>query len=198
MLPNFAASVPAFRRSARSRVLAALLRAPRVLRRTTLRCCPLKKREAKRRKAHANHDARILCGMRSPSGASPRLCRLAGLPPTSFNSGPRFLGRRPDAERPAFPILQCSELLADRSLCRPGGVRVARERTANPRAGTALAPLSGVPSRRRPSMSEIYFERNLFEDATTEIWRDIGPPASRRFMSARPASQRMVLWIVTY
>jgi hypothetical protein len=123
---------------------------------------------------------------------------LAGLPPTSFNSGPRFLGRRPDAERSAFPILQCSELLADRSLCRPGGVRVARERTANPRAGTALAPHSGVPSRRRPSISEIHFERNLFEDATTEIWRDIGPPASRRFMSARPASQRMVLWIVTY
>jgi len=76
----------------------------------------------------------------------------AGLPPTGFNSGPRFLGRRPDAERPAFPILQYSELLAGRSLCRPGGVRVARERTANPHAGTALAPLSGVPSRRRPSM----------------------------------------------
>ena len=46
----------------------------------------------------------------------------AGLPPTGFNSGPRFLGRRPDAERPAFPILQYSELLAGRSLCRPGGV----------------------------------------------------------------------------
>jgi hypothetical protein len=76
---------------------------------------------------------------------------LTGLPPTGFNSGPRFLGRRPDAERPAFPILQCSELLAGRSSCRPGGVRVARERIANPPAGTALAPLSGVPSRRRPS-----------------------------------------------
>ena len=98
---------------------------------------------------------------------------LAGLPPTGFNSGPRFLGRRPDAERPAFPILQSSELLAGRSLCRPGGVRVARERIANPRAGTALAPLSGVPSRRRPSMSEIRYHvpeigTNVNENVT---WR---------------------------
>jgi hypothetical protein len=33
--------------------------------------------------------------------------------------------------------------------------KAARERIANPRAGTALAPLSKVPSRRRPSMSEM-------------------------------------------
>ena len=31
----------------------------------------------------------------------------------------------------------------------------ARERFANPRAGAALAPLSGVPSRRRPRMSKV-------------------------------------------
>jgi hypothetical protein len=38
-----------------------------------------------------------------------------------------------------------------------GGVvaRTARERIANPPAGTALAPLSGSPSRKRPSLSEI-------------------------------------------
>jgi hypothetical protein len=39
----------------------------------------------------------------------------------------------------------------------PTVTRAARERTANPRAGTALAPHSGVPSRRRPSMSEIRY-----------------------------------------
>jgi hypothetical protein len=39
----------------------------------------------------------------------------------------------------------------------------ARERVTNPRAGTALAPLSKVPSRRRPSMSEIVY-CNRIED----------------------------------
>jgi hypothetical protein len=127
---------------------------------TTTLSCVKKLREAKRRKAHANHWPRFKRGDASlrDAPAFRRLAAalpLAGLPPTGFNSGPRFLGRRPDAEQPAFPILQYSELLAGRSLCRPGGVRVARERTANPHAGTALAPHSGVPSRRRPSMSEI-------------------------------------------
>jgi len=44
-------------------------------------------------------------------------------------------------------LSQSSELLADRSLCRPGVYPgTARERSANPPAGTVLAPLSGVPS----------------------------------------------------
>jgi hypothetical protein len=33
--------------------------------------------------------------------------------------------------------------------------KAARERTANPRAGTALAPCSGVPREHVPSVSEI-------------------------------------------
>ncbi len=138
-------------------------------------------REAKRRKAHANHCTRFERGDASQRDA-PAFRRfaaalpLAGLPPTGFNSGPRFLGRRPDAEQPAFPILQSSELLAGRSLCRPGGVRVARERIANPRAGTALAPLSGVPSRRRPSMSEIRYRvpeiGTYVNEKATCAWRN--------------------------
>ena len=71
------------------------------------------------------------------------------------NSGPRFLGRRLSAALATVPILQCSELLAGRSLMPgravsglPGsGVQI-RARGPHP------APLSKVPSRRRPSMSE--------------------------------------------
>jgi hypothetical protein len=44
--------------------------------------------------------------------------------------------------------------------------KAAPARTANPRGSTALAPLSKVPSRRRPSMSEILW---LVPDLVTDV-----------------------------
>jgi hypothetical protein len=103
-------------------------------------------------------------GARPPSGATPRLSQ--GLP-SLLSSRPCFLGRgqrtirRSRGEnRRALPALSCpSPVTAPHaSAVIPKGMmpKAAPERVASPRGGTALAPLPKVPSRRRPSMSEIF------------------------------------------
>ena len=63
--------------------------------------------------------------------------------------------------RRALPALSCpSPVTAPHaSAVMPKGMmpKAAPERVASPRGGTALAPLPKVPSRRRPSMSEIFW-----------------------------------------
>jgi len=94
-------------------------------------------------------------GARPPSGATPRLSPGRTHPPLAQLQFPRFL--RPDLtgvtrfglsqvyRAPRGPVVMPVERW-------PGA---APERVASPRGGTALAPLPKVPSRRRPSMSEI-------------------------------------------
>jgi hypothetical protein len=62
--------------------------------------------------------------------------------------------------------------------------RTARERSANPPAGTALAPHPKVPSRRRPSLSEMK-HRNQNGDTSQEIVSVIVTKRLRRFIETR-------------
>jgi hypothetical protein len=136
-----------------------------------------KKREAERRQT------------RNPTvRASGRGARPAGRARLSaFHCG-SCVGDRTAPLRPgdALPVTgfrpsQYSELLADRSSCRPGVfTEAAPARTANPRGSTALAPLPKVPSRRRPSMSEILW---LVSDLGTDVKQyvtDAGTTAPHR------------------
>ena len=147
----------------------------------TRKLAPGNKREAKRRKAHANHVPRniskrrrllmyrrqvyAVCatyllrgcapyGARSPSGAS--TAALAGTPiPAQLQA---MLPGELEIKR-ALPALSCpSPVTAPHaSAVIPKGMmpKAAPERVASPRGGTALAPLPKVPSRRRPLMSEM-------------------------------------------
>jgi hypothetical protein len=139
--------------------------------RTKNRFAPATKREAKRRKAHANHSAPHQqtspfadasgaaarpIGARPPSGATPRHSPGRTHPPLAQLQFPRFL--RPDlAGVTRFDLSRVY-----RAPRRPVVVpverwpRAARERSAYPPpAGTALAPSSesalakGVPRRAR-------------------------------------------------
>jgi hypothetical protein len=111
---------------------------------------------------------------RSPSGAS--TAALAGtpipaqlqamLPGTRTARDPekwipvfRKRSRAAKAASGRYPALSCpSPVTAPHaSAVVPKGMmpKAAPERVASPRGGTALAPLPKVPSRRRPSMSEM-------------------------------------------
>jgi hypothetical protein len=104
-------------------------------------------------------------GARPPSGATPRLSSgtltsltqlQAMLPGTWTARDPKIM--RGESRR-ALPAPSCpSPVKAPHaSAVVPRGMmpKAAPERVASPRGGTALAPLPKVPSRRRPSMSEI-------------------------------------------
>ena len=82
-------------------------------------------------------------------------CGSEPTPPLS--SSTRFLGRGPHQALPEAGLSQSSELLADRSWCRPG---VFPEPPGDgsdepPSAGTALAPAAGVTRRPSYKLSEI-------------------------------------------
>ena len=84
-----------------------------------------------------------------------------GLSPLSLSSRPGLLGRGREHvfARRALPAPSCPSPVeaphAPAVVPESMMPKAARERGANPPAGAALAPLSKVPSRRRPSMSEI-------------------------------------------
>jgi hypothetical protein len=96
---------------------------------------------------------RAISGRARLPALRPRL--LQGFP-SLLNSRPCFLGL---GIKRALPALSCpSPVTAPHaSAVVPKGMmpKAAPERVASPRGGTALAPLPKVPSRRRPSMSEI-------------------------------------------
>ena len=89
---------------------------------------------------------------------------LAGTPiPAQLQAMLPTCRRSRGENRRALPALSCpSPVTAPHaSAVIPKGMmpKAAPERVASPRGGTALAPLPKVPSRRRPSMSEIFVER---------------------------------------
>ena len=92
-----------------------------------------------RKRATDNPLIRIIrCGARSPSGALPRLCLLAGLPPSGVKLRATLPGTAPvrgAGHGPHPPVQRAPRRPVFNA--GPGGVRVARERGANPRAGTA-------------------------------------------------------------
>jgi len=112
-----------------------------------------KRREAERREAHPTVAASDGCGACSAEHA-----RLSALhrgsrlgdrtPPLSF--GPRFL----TADASELEALSAAEFsqTPGRPVVMPAGSmpKAARERSANPRAGAAPAPHSGMPSGKRP------------------------------------------------
>ena len=109
-----------------------------------------RRKEAKRRKAHASHFAAYAAAGLSEPARLPALhrgTRQAGRIQHWLSSRTAFPGTAragvlpasatsPIQPAPGRPVLVPAEQ----------GPGAARERTANPRAGTALAPLSGVPS----------------------------------------------------
>ena len=89
-------------------------------------------------------------------------------PTPPFSSSTRFRGRGCHQALPEAGLSQSSELLADRSWCRPG---VFPEPPGNgsdepPSAGTALAPAAGVT--RRPSCSGARFVTFVSEIRTSD------------------------------
>jgi hypothetical protein len=141
------------------------------------RFAPCNKREAKRRKAHANHcrahqqalppvdasarlraiadkctqTAHTICSeARPPSGATPRLSPGRTHPPLAQLQFPRFL--RPDLTGVTrFDLSQVYRAPRGPVLMPvERWPRAAPARVASPHGGTALAPLPKVPSRRRP------------------------------------------------
>ena len=124
------------------------------------------------------------CGARSPSGAP--LAALARTFTSWLSSRPGFLGPR---VRRALPALACpSPAEAPHApAVVPEGMmpKAARERSANPRAGAALAPLSGVPSRRRPRMSKVIVCNIISDDVKDSS------PIKRRASSGSVSSNCM-------
>ena len=131
-------------------------------------------RRAARHQTSVRVCATYCFGARSPSGAS--TAALAGTPipaqlqamlpgtwtardPEKVDTGFPKDQRAAKASQRALPALSCpSPVTAPHaSAVVPKGMmpKAAPERVASPRGGTALAPLPKVPSRRRPSMSEM-------------------------------------------
>jgi hypothetical protein len=104
------------------------------------------RRNADRRRS--NHRActrRALSGARTPVGVPPRLSPKGIIPSQRLGFRPGFLGRGLNGRYPSspVPVQGCTS--------RPGrnagrhDAQAARERTANPPAGTAPAPPFGLP-----------------------------------------------------
>src|SRR5580704_4680779 len=116
-------------------------------------------KEAERRQTQG-HDRRILrCGARpfgarTLDGVPPRLSPKGIIPSQRLSFRPGFLGRGLHGRYPPspVPVQGCTP--------RPGrnagrhDAQAARERTANPPAGTALAPMTQCASASCPSRSE--------------------------------------------
>ena len=89
-----------------------------------------------------------------------------------------FPGTRLRRVSPAFACPSPARSAQTGLFAGPTVSRAARERSANPRAGTAPAPLSGLPREQRPSVSEILYlvletETNVNEKGTTVVLSDI-------------------------
>ena len=103
-------------------------------------------------------DAAARPAGRARLSALHRGSRLGDLtPPLSF--GPRFLTADGSLRFCGLEALSAAEFsqTPGRPVVMPAGPmpEAARERIANPRAGAALAPHSGQPSGKRPSVSEL-------------------------------------------
>ena len=154
-----------------------------------------KPREAERRKAHAIHcprtadkstqSAQLVCFR----GSAPNSAR-ARLPALRRGTRQRSRNRLWLNSRTTFPGTRLGRVFCpprarpvQRAPRRPVLLRAkwcpeaARVRTANPPAGTALAPISGVPSRRRRvASSNIIGDNNqllchVFSDAAPGMQR---------------------------
>ena len=126
-----------------------------------------KKREAERRKAHPTNFRAAPANVAACQcpGAEARQSGRARLPALHRGSRQDLIPAQLQAMLPgiwfrrALPALACPSPVEapHTSAVVPKRMmpKAAPARTANPRGSTALAPLPKVPSRRRPSMSEI-------------------------------------------
>ena len=127
-----------------------------------------KKREAERRKAHPTNSAQHrqtlpLADARARRRANTGRARLPALRRGSRQDS--YIPAQLQAMLPgtrfrrALPALSCPSPVeaphASAVVPKRMMPKAAPARTANPRGSTALAPLPKVPSRRRPSMSEM-------------------------------------------
>jgi hypothetical protein len=122
-----------------------------------------KLKEAERRQTLGNNRRILRCGAR-PFGAR----TLDGVPPRLSSRGvfhpqgqlqARLPGTRSERALPAFACPSPGMHLPSRSSCREADTQAAREQTANPPAGTALAPMTRCASAPCPSK-----ERDLYSN----------------------------------
>ena len=137
---------------------------------TTLQGSSPPKREAKRRKAHANHLPRRInkrCRLLIPRArlrAISGRARLPALRPRLSQGLPSLLSSRPCFPglgiKRALPVLSCPSAVTapHASAVVPKGMtpEAAPARIASPRGSTALAPHCRSHPGMRPSMSEIF------------------------------------------
>jgi hypothetical protein len=116
----------------------------------------LKKERGGGTPANAGYHRRILrCGARSfgartPDGVPPRLSPKGIIPSQRLSFGPGFLGRGLHGRYPPSPVpVQGCTSHPGRNAGRHDA-QAARERTANPPAGTAPAPPHGLPPEGVP------------------------------------------------
>src|ERR1700721_3079863 len=118
-------------------------------------------KEAERRQTLGSNRRILRCGARpfgarTLDGVPPRLSPKGIIPSQRLSFRPGFLGRGLNGRYPPSPVP------VQGSTSRPGhnagrhDAQAAREQTANPPAGTALAPMTRCASAPCPSMSEDY------------------------------------------
>jgi hypothetical protein len=118
-----------------------------------------KLKEAERRQTQGNHRRILRCGARSFGartlvGVPPRLSPKGVISSQRLSFRPGFLGRGLNGRYPPSPVpVQGCTSHPGRNAGRHDA-QAAREQTANPPAGTALAPMTRCASVPCPSMSE--------------------------------------------
>ena len=139
-------------------------------------------KEAERRQTQGNHRRILRCGARSfgartLDGVPPRLSPPGIIPSQRLSFRPGFLGRGLHGCYPPSPVP------VQGSTSHPGhnagrhDAQAARERTANPPAGTALAPMTRCASAPCPS-PERELRCNCNRDACQESVSENDTPRS--------------------
>ena len=127
---------------------------------------------------------RAPCKARSPFGVPPRLSPKGIIPSQRLSFRPGFLGRGLHGRYPPSPVpVQGSTSHPGRNAGRHD-TQAARKRTANPPAGTALAPMTRCASVSCPSL-----ERDCSVTEVRTIVKRVSPKKIRRGRSDRRAAK---------
>jgi hypothetical protein len=141
---------------------------PTIAAHTNKRCCSLMLRRGCAPYRGAPAFRRYAAALLSETVTS--LTQLQAMPPGTWTAHDAKIMR--GESRRALPALSCPSPVtaphASAVIPKEMMPKAAPERVASPRGGTALAPLPKVPSRRRPSMSEIHW---LVTDLRTTVKR---------------------------
>jgi hypothetical protein len=146
-------------------------------------------KEAERRQTQVTNRRILRCGAR-PFGARtlvgvpPRLSPKGIIPSQRLSFRPGFLGRGLHGRYPPSPVpVQGSTSHPGRNAGRHD-TQAARKRTANPPAGTALAPMTRCASVSCPSL-----ERDCSVTEVRTIVKRVSPKKIRRGRSDRRAAK---------